>query len=86
MNDPLEKLIAPHETFLWLKGHGILLTFNPRMHKEAEERGKYVVYQKEHRLNGLYGTEQEARARIDEIVGNKRQCLIDYATFTIRQL
>lgn len=92
--DPLESIVASHETFEWLVATGRAKrppVFNYRelseIRKREQEAGKYAVYHGTQRLyDKPFNTEEEARARIDEIVGDKPACLKNYRIYSIKQL
>lgn len=94
MKDPLNAIVMPHETFGWMVETGRMKRSPFHNYKELaalkkveDELGKFAVYHGHTRLYGKpFNTEKEARARIDEIVGNKPACLKNYRIYRIVQL
>ncbi len=83
-NDPLELLIIPHEVLQWQEKQGILRKrFFP---KQEKEKGKFVIYNGNIRLTGLFDSEEESEQRIETIIGNKRKCIENRRSFKIKKL
>lgn len=86
-NDPLELLIVPRAVIEWQEKQGLLMKrFFPKKLKEQREKGKYAIFHSTLRLNGLFDTREEAEARIEEIIGNKRKCIENKRIYSVKQL
>lgn len=87
INDPLSILLVPHEVIKWQEKQGLLMKkYFPKQIRKEKESGKYAIFHNTLRLIDLYGSEKEAKGRIDEIVGNKRECIKNERVYQIKKL